>query len=163
MHSLSADASALRTTLAGVVPDLQRCCHDRWILIGSAAVRVAGVVVSVADIDVLTTADDAEHLLDDWAAYRDDGYVPVEGTRFRSRFARFAFLPLPVEIMGGLELFGTDGWEPVSIEHTVLVDVGGFDVRIPTLDEQIRVLESFGRPKDMVRAMSLKSSQQERS
>jgi hypothetical protein len=162
MLSLSADASALQTTLAAVVPDLLRCCHDRWILIGSAAVRLAGVVVSVADIDVLTTADDAALLLDEWAAYRDDGYVPTEDNRFRSHFARFAFRPLPVEIMGGLELFGTGGWEPVTIKHTVLVDVGGFNVRIPTRDEQIRVLESFGRPKDMLRAMSLKSLQQER-
>ncbi len=163
MVSLSADASALRTTLAAVVPDLQRCCQDRWMLIGSAAARLAGAVVTVADLDVLTSADDAARLLDCWAAYRDDDYVPAEGNRFRSYFARFAFPPLPVEIMGGLELFGSDGWEFVTIEHSVLVDVGGFDVRIPTRDEQIRLLESFGRPKDMVRAMSLKSLQRERS
>lgn len=163
MVSPSDNGSALSTTLVAIVPDLQRCCHDLWMLIGSAAARLAGADVTVADIDVLTSADDAAHLLDRWAAYRDDDYIPADGNRFRSHFARFTFLPLPVEIMGGLELFGTDGWKSVTIKSTVLADVGGFDVRVPTRDEQVRLLESFGRPKDLVRAMSLKSLPQERS
>lgn len=158
-----ADASGLRTTLIRVVPDLQRCCNDRWMLIGSAAAQLAGAVVTVADIDVLSSKSDAAHLQDYWATYRDDDYVPEDGRRFRSHFARFTFLPLPVEIMGGLELHGAEGWQSVKIEHTVRVDVDGIDVLIPTLDEQIRLLESFARPKDMTRVTSLKSLQRERS
>jgi hypothetical protein len=158
-----ADASALRTTLAAIVPDLRRYCDDPWMLIGSAAARMVGADVTVADLDVLTSEDDAAHLQDCWATYRDDNYVPADGNRFRSHFARFTFLPLPVEIMGGLELFGAEGWESVKIEHAVLIDVDGVDVLIPTPDEQIRLLEIFGRPKDMTRTMSLKSLQHQRS
>lgn len=132
------------------------------MVIGSAAARLAGAVVTVSDIDVLTSKADAAQMLDCWAAYRDHDHLAADANRFRSHFARFNFRSLPVEIMGGLELFGTGGWESVTIKHTVWVDVGGFDARIPTRDEQIRLLESFGRPKDMVRAMSLKTLQQER-
>ncbi len=163
MVSLSADDSALRTTLARVVPDLQRCCHDQWMLIGSAAARLVGAVVTVADIDVLTSEDDAAHLQECWAAYRDHDHQPADANRFRSHFARFTFPNLPVEIMGGLELFGAEGWNSVEIEHGVLVEIDGVDVLIPALDEQIRLMERFGRPKDLVRATSLKSLEQERS
>ncbi|MEP7186392.1 MAG: hypothetical protein ABI767_11200 [Rhodanobacter sp.] len=145
------------------MPDLQRCCHDRWVLIGSAAARLAGAVVTVADIDVLTCESDAVRLLDRWAARRDHDHEPADGRRFRSLFARFNFVPLPVEIMGGLELSRSERWESVTIEHSMLVDVGGIGVRVPSLDEQIRLLESFGRPKDRARAVALKSLKQERS
>jgi hypothetical protein len=37
------------------------------------------------------------------------------------------------------------------------VDVAGLAIPIPAITEQIRVLESFGRPKDRQRATLLKS------
>ncbi|GAA0888335.1 hypothetical protein [Rhodanobacter soli] len=155
-------AAALREVLAAVVPDLHRLCRDPWTLIGSAAARLAGAEVVVADLDVLTSVRDAEALIGHWRARRDDAYVPCGEERFRSRFARFRFPGLPVEVMGGLELCNERGWEPVQIGEIVTVNVAGLAIPIPALAEQIRILESFGRPKDHQRAAWLKHLSGER-
>src|SRR6185312_4274854 len=105
--------AALREVLAVAVPDLHRLCRDPWTLIGSAAARLAGAEVASADLDVLTSVRDAEALIGHWQARRDDAYAPCGEEHFRSRFARFRFPGLPVEVMGGLELCGERGWEPV--------------------------------------------------
>jgi len=148
--------AAWHEALVAAVPDLKRHCRDPWILIGSAAVRLAGVEVAVADLDVLTSVRDAEALIAQWRARQDKTWVPSSAERFRSRFARFLFPGLPVEVMGGLELCGERGWEPVRIGEVVTVDVAGLAVLIPAVAEQVRVLESFGRPKDLRRAALLK-------
>ncbi|MDE2156836.1 MAG: hypothetical protein KGJ32_13245 [Xanthomonadaceae bacterium] len=146
----------MRDVLVAAVPDLHRCCRDPWTLIGSAAAWLAGAAVTVADLDVLTSARDAQALAERWHDRRDDTHVPADDERFRSRFARFRFPGLPVEVMGGLELHGADGWEPVRIDAIVTVAVGGLAVPIPAVAEQLRVLESFGRPKDLQRVVQLK-------
>jgi hypothetical protein len=150
-------AAALREVLVVVVPELHRHCCDPWTLIGSAAARLVGADVVVADLDVLTSVRDAEALIGHWQRWRDETHVPPGAERFRSRFARFLFSGLPVEVMGGLELSGERGWEPVQVNEIVTLDVGGLAIPIPTLAQQIRVLESFGRPKDRQRAVLLKS------
>lgn len=156
-------ATALREVLASVVPDLHRHCRDPWTLIGSAAARLAGAAVAVADLDVLTSVRDADALIGHWRTRQDEAWMPPSAERFRSRFARFLFPGLPVEVMGGLELHGERGWEPVRIGAVVTLDVAGLAVPIPAVAEQIRVLESFGRPKDRRRATLLKSLSGERS
>jgi len=155
-------ASALREVLAAAVPELHRLCRDPWTLIGSAAACLAGAEVAVADLDVLTSVRDAETLIEHWRARRDDAYVPGGEERFRSRFARFRFPGLPVEVMGGLELCGERGWEPVRVDAIVTREVDGLAVPVPAVAEQIRVLESFGRPKDLQRAVLLKRLSGER-
>ncbi|WP_449428042.1 hypothetical protein [Rhodanobacter umsongensis] len=147
---------ALRDALAAVVPDLHRCCRDPWTLIGSAAARLVGADVSVADLDVLTSTRDAEVLTGEWWPRCDDAHVPDDPERFRSRYARFHFPGLPVEVMGGLELFGKQGWVPVQAGETETVDMYGVAVTIPTIVEQLRIMQSFGRPKDLRRAALLK-------
>ena len=154
---------ALRDALAAVVPDLHRCCRDPWTLIGSAAARLVGADVSVADLDVLTSIRDADVLAGEWQTRRDDVHVPGGSERFRSRYARFHFPGLPVEVMGGLELFGENGWAPVQVGETDTVDMDGMAVTIPTIVEQFRIMESFGRPKDLRRAALLKPLCEERS
>lgn len=153
---------ALREVLLAVVPALGHFCRDPWVLIGSAAARLAGAEVSVADLDVLTSIGDAETLIGEWRSRRDETSVPAGADRFRSRYARFHFPGLPVEVMGGLESFGENGWMPVQIDETDTIDMAGVAVRIPAVVEQIRVLERFGRPKDMQRAALLKSLSEER-
>jgi hypothetical protein len=154
--------TAWHEALAAAIPDLHRHCRDPWTLIGSAAARLAGAEVAVADLDVLTSVRDAETLIGHWRARRDEAWTPPSAERFRSRFARFLFPGLPVEVMGGLELCGERGWEPVRIGEVVTVDVAGLAVTIPAVAEQIRVLERFGRPKDLQRAALLKQLSGER-
>jgi hypothetical protein len=156
-------AAALREVLAASVPDLQRYCRDPWTLIGSGAAWLAGAKVTVADLDVLTSTRDAETLTSHWRERLDTTTASAGAERFRSRFARFVFPGLAVEIMGGLEVFGDTGWEPVRIGKTMAVDVAGMRVPIPMVEEQIRILESFGRPKDRQRASLLKALHEGRS
>lgn len=155
-------ATILRDALVAAVPDLHRHCRDPWTLIGSGAAWLAGAAVTVADLDVLTSVRDAETLVEHWRARRDEAYAPPGEERFRSCFARFLFPELPVEVMGGLELCGEHGWEPVQVDGIVTLEVAGLAVPIPTVAEQIRVLESFGRPKDRKRAALLKAIGEER-
>jgi hypothetical protein len=61
-----------------------------------------------------------------------------------------------VEIMGGLELASPDGWTAVRVKATLTVAVDGVEVPVPTLAEQVLLLQSFGRPKDRERVERLK-------
>ncbi len=149
--------SAVTAALVATVPDLHRHCRDPWIVIGSVAAYLAGAAVTVADLDVLTSVRDAQAMARHWQAQRDLEYTPADSPRFRSHLARFHFGGLPVEVMGGLEVSGADGWVPVRIGASTCVDIGGLAVPIPTVAEQIRVLQSFARPKDFQRVALLKA------
>jgi hypothetical protein len=148
---------ALRLVIVEAVPELRRHCRDPWHVIGSAAVRLAGADATVADLDLLTSAADADRLAEAWAARRESAYRPAGADRFRSRFGRYRFAAMPVEVMGALELDPGDGWQPVTVGEATIVRVDGIDVPVPTIAEQIRILESFGRPKDLERAALLRA------
>ena len=155
-------AAAVREALVATVPDLHRCCRDPWSLIGSAAAWLVGAKVTVADLDVLTSVRDAETLRGHWRAQLQTTIATAGAERFRSRFARFAFAGLAVEVMGGLEVSGAAGWEPLRVADIVTVDVAGLAVPVPTVEEQLRLLERFGRPKDHQRAVLLRTLCEER-
>jgi hypothetical protein len=149
--------SALREVIAASVPLLQAHCQDSWVVIGSAACALAGAAVEVADLDLLTSAADAERLIALWPSRLDAAYAPAGADRFRSRFARFLLPGMPLEVMGGLALHSADGWQPVCVNDVVHASVDGIDVPIPSPIEQIRILEWFGRPKDRARAELLRA------
>ena len=151
---------ALFVALAELVPELHVHCAEPWCLIGSAAARLLGAEVDVADIDVLVSRADAETLATLWADRRDAAHAPADDDRFRSHFARFRFPGMPVEVMGGLELDRGEGWQAVSPGRLVLAGVQGMAVPVPALDEQIRIFESFGRDKDRARAAALRALRQ---
>lgn len=147
----------LQQTLHEALPDLQRLCVDPWVLIGSAAARLVGADVDVADIDILTSAGDAGRLAEHWQARRETHFEPASAERFRSQFARFRFTGLPLEVMGDLQLHGGQGWQPVRAGQTMLAACGGMQIPVPRIADQIRILESFGRPKDLQRAALLRA------
>ncbi len=148
---------ALEATLRTVVPELRAVCRDPWCVIGSAAAWLTGAHVTVADIDLLTSADDADRLEGHWSPLREETYEPEGSERFRSRFSRYAFADMPVEVMGGLELNVRGEWHPVEVRETIEVLFADVIVPIPSFDEQLRILESFGRPKDLYRAGLLRN------
>ncbi|HZX70875.1 MAG TPA: hypothetical protein VFE77_08645 [Rhodanobacter sp.] len=154
---------ALYATLAEIVPDLHVHCVDPWCLIGSAAALLLGAQVSAADVDVLTSRADADTLMRQWAQRREPAFVPPDGHRFRSNFARFRFPGASVEVMGALEIHVDDRWQAVLPGKLVLAGVNGLAVPVPSVENQIRMLEDFGRPKDQQRAALLKSLHEERS
>jgi len=148
---------ALYTTLAEIVPDLHVHCVEPWCLIGSAAALLLGAEVSAGDIDVLTSRADAATLIELWARQREAAFVPADEHRFRSHFARFRFPGAPVEVMGALELHVDDRWQAVVPGRLVLSGVNGMAVPVPSLDDQIRLFESFGREKDLSRIAALRA------
>jgi hypothetical protein len=151
---------ALFVALTELVPELYVHCAEPWCVIGSAGARMLGAEVDVADVDVLVSRADAAVLMARWVDRRDDTHAPADGDRFRSHYARFRFPGLPVEVMGGLQLDAGDGWQPVAPGKLVLVGLQGLAVPVPSLDDQIRIFESFGRDKDRVRAAALRALRQ---
>jgi hypothetical protein len=150
-------APDLYAMLATLAREMHICCADRWTVIGSAAAKLAGADVSVADIDLLVSRRDADMLLARWATRRQT-VEPNEGDRlFRSHFARFNFFPWAVEVMGDLELHGEGGWQAVHVADIVSIDIGDVSVPVPSLAEQVRLFESFGRAKDLRRAAILRA------
>jgi len=148
---------ALHEVMAAGMPLLTTHCRDPWVVIGSAACALAGARVDVADLDVLTSVADAEHLMALWPTRMDTHYSPAGADRFRSRFARFRFPGMPLEVMGGLQRHGDRGWQTVRVDDVVTVHVADVAVPIPSPTEQIRILEHFGRPKDLARAELLRA------
>jgi hypothetical protein len=147
----------LAQALSVALPEMHDCCRDPWVVIGSAAAWLVGADVSVADMDVLTSVRDADTLRDRWQGRHDAAHRPGGAERFRSRFARYRFPGLPVEVMGGLEVFGADGWTLLQIDRIVRASIAGLSVPVPAVAEQIRVLDSFGRAKDRTRIAVLKT------
>lgn len=148
---------ALYATLAEIVPELHVHCVEPWCVIGSAAALLMGADVGVADVDLLVSRSDADTLMALWAERRESTYEPANAERFRSHFARFRFPGMPVEVMGSLELNQGDGWQPVKAGRLTLVGLNGLAVPVPSLDHQIRILETFGREKDVQRAAILRA------
>jgi hypothetical protein len=148
---------SLRDVMEACVPQLHRHCRDPWVIMGSAAAALTGAHVVVADLDVLTSVDDAERLKTLWKSWLNVSYKPTDDALFRSHFARFDFPAMPVEVMGGLELYGAGTWQPVQVNEIVHVTCTGVQVPIPALSEQIYWLERFARPKDLLRTKLLRA------
>ena len=148
----------LLATLASALPVMAQAFRDPWWVIGSAAMRLGGIAdIEPADIDVLCSAGDAERLIAAWQEHLDVAYMPHDDDRFRSRFARFGHLPMPLEVMGDLQVHADGVWQPIRIEATQRAWCDGYVVQIATWQEQIRVLRLFGRDKDLVKANLISS------
>ena len=128
--------------------------RDPWWIIGSAAVALHGAdVPDIKDVDLLMTAADAERTLRHLGL---PSRPPTSSNLFRSSvFGIWRAPPLPVEIMGDLELGTPAGWRPVRPETREAVVVDGYRLFVPVIGELIALLQSFGRPKDLARIQLL--------
>jgi hypothetical protein len=143
--------------LGALAPRIAGCFRDPWWIIGSTAAHLAAAPEIVPhDIDVLASARDVDAFAARHGDALDRDYRPGDGARFRSRFARFAFAPLPVELMGGLEVDDGRGWRAVRVGSTRMIDCEGEAIPLPTVAEQIRLFELFGRGKDLEKARILR-------
>lgn len=156
-HALAA-AHPLTATLRALLPVARAQWRDPWCLIGSAALRLIDAEsADPQDVDVLCSEDDAQRLAQHWSAHIDTGYTPRDDARFRSHFARFTHLPLPVEVMGGLQVHHQHQWQTLRVDATQDIDLHGLPVPVPTPEEQLRILELFGRDKDRAKAARLRT------
>ena len=145
----------LRQSLAMTAAAVARA-SDPWWIIGSAAVTLHGAhVPDIKDVDVLMTASDAERVLRDLGL---PSRPPTSSRMFRSSvFGTWSAPPLPVEIMGDLNLATPAGWHPVRPDTRQAVTVDGYQLFVPAAGELIALLRSFGRPKDLVRVRLLEA------
>jgi len=127
---------------------------DPWWIIGSTAVLLhGGDVGRVKDVDLMMSAEDADAFLRRAGVTKRGGEV---SDRFRSRvFGTWASPPVPVEVFGGFEVAQGGVWRPVTFETREPVRASGAQVFVPSAQELIRLLHSFGRPKDLDRARLL--------
>lgn len=136
-------------------PDLRRSLdlirrlmppEQPWWLIGSAALFLSGVRVTVRDVDVYGPSEVIEVALIALG-------VPVSPPRADARFRSspyFQYRPddgLEIDFMGGLQVFSAGEWHELRIESDAWIE----GVRVPTLSEQAAILRLFGRPKDRAR------------
>lgn len=143
----------LEAGLRDALPELARTFRDPWWIIGSAAMALMGLPDTVPqDIDVLCSREDASRLRAVWAPHVNSVYLPQDEARFRSSFARFTHLPMPLEAMGGLQVMTADGWALLQVLDDAVLDIHGHAVCVPTLAEQQRILLLFGRVKDLAKA-----------
>ncbi len=144
--TLSDDLQSAIDFVSAVMP-----VESDWWIIGSTAVALLGIDVTVADVDVVASPEVISDVLKRIGV---EALPPKADSRFRSTpFAR-AERPgaLPVEFMGGLEVNGADGWQPLVIQSRQAARAGAATVYIPSPDEQIAIFRRFGRDKDFARA-----------
>lgn len=123
--------------------------NDPFYVIGASALILSGVEADdTFDIDLLTSARDADLLKTIWKDRQLNTYVPADGHQFRSNFGRFGFGDMDVEVMGDLEVCRNEEWIPLKVDEPVKINGDGFEVHVPSLADQKRILHFFGRPKD---------------
>ncbi|MEL6691663.1 MAG: hypothetical protein AAFQ12_01325 [Pseudomonadota bacterium] len=128
--------------------------EDPWWILGSAAVFLSGHDPGpIGDIDVLLSEADAQRLMSDQGLENlRDGGTP----RYRSTIVlRPTLGEMPVELLAGYEVFQNDTWIAIWPTSRVSVTYPDREVFVPSVEEQISMLEMLGRAKDFdrIRAM----------
>ena len=146
-------ADSLRETLSAVAAAMAGARHSWWIIGSAAAVLHGAEPITVADVDVLLSVEDAEHI------FPAIGLEVLSGSdhpNFKSAaFGTWQKPPIPVDFMAGFHVRDGDRWLPVQPATRQRVDIDGTIVYVPERDELRRIIESFGRPKDFQRARLL--------
>lgn len=144
--------SKIERSLAFLSNDLLKL-QDPFYLIGSSALILSGVTLETSDdIDLLTSYRDASFLKKHWKGNKVHRYSPKDADKFRSNFGRFQWDTTLIEVMGNLEVFHESRWQKLIVEEYLEIQINRLKIRIPTLNEQYRILCLFGREKDLAKA-----------
>lgn len=141
----------------GSVAVIMEVARDPWWIIASAAAALHGASpITVADVDVLLSVADISRIL---PALGIEPYQGLPNPLFRSTIlAKWLAPPVPVDLMAGFEHRVGEAWHPVRPATRQAVTVGAATVYVPERNELKRIIESFGRPKDLERARLLAAS-----
>lgn len=138
-------------TLIEVADKFQKV-KSEWYIIGSSAMILSDIRLGeTSDIDILTTHAGSDELQHSLREYMEVAPKTKEDDLFRSNFARFSLPLMDMEVMGGLQVKKNGIWQNVCINDFCEISIGNMVVKIPTLDEQKRLLLLFGRDKDLKR------------
>ena len=131
--------------------------QDDCFVIGSAALILSGVEIeNTFDIDIVTSNRDADFLRKEWKERFVDNHISKHDNLFRSNFSRYNFDILDIEIMGNLKVYKNSVWEPLIIQDYIIFSENEIKIKLPTIKEQKRILEWFGRDKDMIKLNLIK-------
>jgi hypothetical protein len=138
--------SALRESY----PQLKQLKDDYYI-IGATALILSGIEIeNTNDIDIVVSERDAEWLKSEWKNKKIN-ISPDASILFRSNYSRYQFSDIEIEILGSLEVNKDNNWTPLLIKDFTIYEKTGFQVKIPTRIELVRILNFFGRKKDLER------------
>jgi len=141
----------IKSTLQEAAEGL-KLLDGEYCIIGASALILMGIDVGeTGDIDVLTSSDNSEKLKVFWADKLVKRPRLKESGLFRSNFGQYQFSTMEVEISGDLEIYKAEKWVPITVDHYHTIQLKDLSVKLPTLDEQIRLLKLFGREKDLKR------------
>ncbi len=127
-----------------------------WWIIGGAALALRGVDIgNTGDIDILTNREGAAAFMATLDDIRERSPKTKEDNLFRSSFSRYKCGKLEIEVMGDLELNKNGQWILIEVADYDIVEIGGLDIKLPTLRELKRILRLFGREKDLRRIESI--------
>lgn len=139
------------STLAEATEGLNLLNGDYYI-IGSSAIILSGIDVGIThDIDILTNTYHSNVLRAEWNDKLVKDPPMKESNLFESDFACFQFSEMQIEVLGDLKVFKGDRWVHLDVNDYNIFKLNGLEIKIPTLTEQIRILNLFGRKKDMNR------------
>ena len=138
-------------TLEEAIPGLAML-EDNFFVIGASAIILSGIEIgNTSDIDILTSARDAEKLKKVWKDKIEANPLMKESDLFKSDFSRYNFTEMDVEIQGDLVIYKENRWMEVNVHKYTSVEINNLPIKIPTIEDQMRILLLFGREKDMKR------------
>jgi len=140
-------------TLGSVAAIMEKAREPWWIIASAAAALHGAEPITVADVDVLLGVADINRIL---PVLGIAPYSAPPNPLFRSQvLAKWPAPPVPVDLMVGFEHRVGDTWHPVQPVTRQAIMIGAATVYIPERDELRRIIEGFGRPKDLERARLL--------
>jgi hypothetical protein len=139
----------IHSVLNKAYPEL-KSLHDDYFIIGSSALVLSGIKIdNTSDIDILMSNKDADFLKEVWRGKIIKDHITKRDDLFRSNFTRYFFDNLDVEVMGDLEINKDGQWIPLIIQEYTTFTLKDIEIKTPTLQEQKRIYELFGREKDL--------------
>lgn len=137
-----------------IIADNLAQLQDPFYIVGSSALVLAGIQLeNIDDVDLLTSSRDADFLKQRWKKHKLEDYLPAHADKFLSNFGRFKFGEVLVEVMGELKVFHENQWQVLEIKEWQEIEINEkTSVKIPSLKEQYRIFNLFGREKDIKKA-----------
>ena len=145
----------INKTLLSIATELQMIDSEFYVIGGSAMILSGIKIGETSDIDILTTEVNASKLQHSLKVYMEIAPETKENDLFHSNFARFNLPLMDIEVMGNLQIRKNGVWQSVWVQEYREVSIGEIIVRIPTIEEQKRILSLFGREKDLKRLQML--------
>jgi len=126
--------------------------NGEFCIIGASAITLSGYDVGdTGDIDILTSSVNADRIKPYWKNRIETDPGLKDSDIFRSSFTRYNFPLMDVEILGDLQIFKEGSWQDVRVEDYTEIEIGGLTIKLPSIEEQFRILTLFGRNKDRER------------